>query len=87
MTKEGQKIGMDIQIADVKKPLGSVRKMCESGNRVVFDEDGSYIEHKASGNRTEIAKEGSVYVVRMWLPGQARNSDFQRQATRHRSGP
>ena len=82
MTNDGRNIGMDMQIADVKKPLGSVRKICEAGNRVVFDEAGSYIEHKVSGNRTPIAKEGSVYTVSMWIPGSAprRNSDFKRQA-------
>ena len=82
ITQEGQKIGMDMQIADVKKPLGSVRRICESGNRVVFDEAGSYIEHKKSGNRTDIAKEGSTYVVRVWLPGKGGNTGFRRQATR-----
>jgi hypothetical protein len=53
-TAEGTKIGIDVQIADVKKTLGSVRRICEAGNRVVFDEDGSYVENKSSGERTAL---------------------------------
>ena len=56
-TSEGSAIGLEIQIADVKKALGSVRKMCEVGNRVVFDEEGSYDENKRTGERTELVKE------------------------------
>ena len=29
---EGTKIGIDVQIAEVKKTLGSVRRTCEAGN-------------------------------------------------------
>ena len=32
------------QVCDVNKPLMSVKKIARHGNRVVFDEDGSYIE-------------------------------------------
>ena len=32
-TSEGSAIGIEIQIADVQKALGSVRKMCEAGTR------------------------------------------------------
>ena len=42
-TNEGSEIALDMQIADVKKALGSVRRMCEAGNKVVFDDEGSYI--------------------------------------------
>ena len=38
MTGEGQELNLTMQLAGVKKPLASVRKMCKAGNRVVFDE-------------------------------------------------
>ena len=56
-TAEGTKLGIDVQIAEVKKTLGSVRRICEAGNRVVFDEDGSYVENKSSGEKTALTKE------------------------------
>ena len=42
----------DAEVADVKRPLASVCKRCEAGNRVVFDPSGSYIEHIKTGKRT-----------------------------------
>ena len=41
--------GMTFQAAPVSKPLGSVKRICAAGHRVVFHEDGSYIENKTTG--------------------------------------
>ena len=54
---EGSPIGLDITHADVIKALGSVRRMCVAGNRVVFDDDGSCVENKEAGERTALTKE------------------------------
>ena len=59
-------------MADVKRALGSVRRLCESGNRVVFDSTGSYIEQKATGRKTKIEDNGKGYKVTIWIPGFAR---------------
>ena len=48
-------IGMTVQAADVSATPGSVHRVPQAGNTVVFDEDGSYIEHKRTGNLTPIA--------------------------------
>ena len=59
------------QVTDVRNPFGSVSKMCEAGNRVVFDDEeptGGYIENKISGIRTPINKENGVYYLYMWVP-------------------
>ncbi len=55
-----QEVGMTFQVAKVRGPLGSARRICEAGNRVVFDEDGSYIENQASKKRTKIDKAKGV---------------------------
>ena len=49
LTEGGQKLKMRITVADVSKVLASVSKICECGRRVIFDEEGSYIEDKTSG--------------------------------------
>ena len=67
-TDTGTPIGMEVQIADVKNTLASVARMCEAGNRVVFDPKGSYIEHLDTGARTEIEKGEDGYRIRMWVP-------------------
>ena len=48
--------------------LGSVAKICGAGNRVVFDEqEGNYIENKATGTKTWMTKRNGVYSYEMWL--------------------
>ena len=56
---------MKMTVADVSKVLASVARICECNNRVVFDEDGSYIEDKESGSRMAIHKKNGVYVMNM----------------------
>ena len=56
---------MKVTVADVNKVLASVSKICECGNKVVFDEDGSYIEDKRTKQRTPIHKRNSVYVMEL----------------------
>ena len=67
-TNEGSAIGLEIQKADVKKALGSVRKMFEAGNRVVFDDAGSCVENKETGERTALTKERGSYILTVWAP-------------------
>ena len=54
-------------MTDVNKVLGSVRKMCEQGNRVVFDDAGSFILNKKSGVVTPIEKRGATYGFDIWI--------------------
>ena len=49
VTNENKSLSLTFQVAGVKKPLGSVRKMCAAGNRVVFEDisetQGGYVEN------------------------------------------
>ena len=49
-------------IARVRCLIASVRRLTMQGNKVVFEEEHSYIENR-NGNRTELEAEGHVY----WL--------------------
>ena len=42
-------------------------KATAAGNRVIFDSDGSYIENKASGEKTWLKEKGGMYVLRLWV--------------------
>ena len=48
-SNEAHMVDMTMQVAEVTKPLGSVRAMVKAGNKVVFDEGDSYILNKATG--------------------------------------
>ena len=67
-TEDGDTAMMKVQIADVDKILGAARRFCEAGNRVVFDEDGSYILNKATRKITKIHKVKGRYVLKVWVP-------------------
>ena len=41
VTKQGNKVGMTFQIANVTKPLGAVRAMLAAGSKVVFETGNS----------------------------------------------
>ena len=43
ITAEGTKRRMRLQAAEVSRPLASVKRICEAGHTVVFDDTGSFI--------------------------------------------
>ena len=57
------------QICDVNKPLLSVRKIVESGNRVVFEPSGSYIEDCQTKERMKMDVTGGMYMLKVWVKG------------------
>ena len=61
---------MTFQIANVTKPLGSVRAMLDAGNRVVFDRGngGSYIMNKSTRAMTPIHERNGAFVFDLWMP-------------------
>jgi hypothetical protein len=80
-TKDWQTRQMTFQVADVSKALGSVSKICSNGNRCVFDDEGSYIQNKLSGEKLWMRQQDRVYVLDVDIappendrvfPGQAR---------------
>ena len=55
------------QVCAVHRPLLSVKGMCRSGHRVIFDEEGSYVENKMSLERLKIDEIDGEYVLDMWV--------------------
>lgn len=74
-SEEGISRGLKAQIADVNKGLLSVAKVVKSGNRVVFEEGGSFIEDKETGERMWLEEKNGMYMLKMWV----RNPGFPRQ--------
>ena len=63
VTQEGSLRIMTCQVAPVHRPLGSVRRMCQAGHKVIFDEAGSYIENKRTGEINWLREENGNYVL------------------------
>ena len=55
-------------VTEVDDALLSVSKVVKAGNRVVFDESGSYIEHKESGEVIPLLEQRGLYKLNMWVP-------------------
>ena len=80
LTDEGIPLGMTWQIAEVKKPLASIGRMCDAGNVAIFTKDGGYVVPKkvieqtlVSLDKTEsqylrMEREGGVYNFNLWIP-------------------
>ena len=58
---------MTAQVCDVNKPLLSVRRMVAAGNRVVFYNEGSYIEDKETAERMWLTEEDGMYMLSLWV--------------------
>jgi hypothetical protein len=53
---------MEFQVTQVKKPLASVRRIVERGNKVVFSNEGSYIE-APDGRRTQLVEHNGTFAL------------------------
>ena len=67
VTEDGQGRGVVAQVCAVNKSLMSVSKIAGKGNRVVFDDAGSYIEDKTTGEKTWLQQSGGMYYLKMWV--------------------
>lgn len=70
-TPQGKSKSMVFQVTDVTKPLGSVSRICSSGQQVVFNPpghpDGSYIRNLQTGDRTPLREENGTYRLHAWV--------------------
>ena len=62
--KGSEEVNMaEFQVTTVKKPLASVSKITDKGNRVVFESTGGYIENIKSGKRIPIVKHKGTFAI------------------------
>ena len=54
-------------MTDVRKPLMSVARICDTGHRVTFTKSGGTIVNEASGEKTEFERMDNVYRLRVNL--------------------
>ena len=66
-TDEGLRRSMKAQVCDVNKALLSVHKLVKAGNKVVFEDEGSYVEDKTTGERMWLQEKGGMYMLKMWV--------------------
>lgn len=67
ITEEQGRRAVTAQACAVTKNLLSVNGMTKHGHRVVFDDDGSYIEDKSSGERSWLHEVNGMYMLKLWV--------------------
>jgi hypothetical protein len=75
LTREHTSRGMLFTGAPVSKPLASVKKICVAGHVVVFDEDGSFIYSKATGELNALREEDGNYMLDVYVPPESAMSN------------
>ena len=64
-SQEGVGRRLIAQVCDVNKGLLSVSKITRSGHRVVFDANGSYIEHEQTGESMYLTERNGMYMLKL----------------------
>ena len=67
VSQEGVTRSITTQVCAVNKALMSVNKVMRAGNRVVFDEEVTYIEDKVTGEKVWATDDGGMFMVKMWV--------------------
>ena len=67
ISEEGVARGITAQVCAVNKTLMSVSKVVNKGNRVVFDDEGSYIQDKTTGDVSWMRQAGGMYYIDLWV--------------------
>ena len=68
VTLEGTSRGMLMKFAPVSKSLGFVKRICKVGHTVVFDDEGSFILNKRTGEDNWLREEEGNYMLDAWIP-------------------
>ena len=74
-----RRCGMHFQVAEVDRPLISVVRLVDAGNRVVFGPTGGFIAHVATGRRVQLVRDGNVYTLDMHLPPEPAGEKGQKE--------
>ena len=77
-TEEFQDRNVLFQVFPVTKPLFAAAQAAKAGFQTVLDEEGSYMLHKKSGQKTKLEVVNGVYVFDLWVrqePGFARQGN------------
>ena len=54
-------------VGPLRKNLMAVCSLVDAGHRVVFDQEGSFIEHKETGYKTKMIRRGGQFDIDFWL--------------------
>ena len=74
-TMDGMPCPMTHQVADVRKSMTSVAKICDRNNRVTFTRAGGIIQNIDNGKCTPFPRRGNIYTLSMMVDTGNRPAD------------
>ena len=57
-----------VQVVEVKRNLAGAMRIMKAGNRIVLDEEGSFIEDKKTGRQSKMRMENGDFEFDIWVP-------------------
>ena len=78
LTNEGGVVAMTWQVADIKRPLASIGRICDAGNTAIFTKLGGYIvpegtvrnlinQIEDNGKMLRMNRENGMYHFDLWV--------------------
>ena len=64
VSTEGVERGITMQVREVNKGLLSVSRIAQKKYRVVYDDEGSYMEDENTGEKLWLIERGGMYVLK-----------------------
>ena len=64
---DSKAISMAFEVANISRPLASVSKICKKGYQAVFDDEESYLLHKATNQKIKLREENVMYYLDIWV--------------------
>ena len=82
VTEEGNECNITFKNCDVAFPIISVLELAKKNHKIVLEENGGFIQHRATGQTTKIVERDGVYFLKMIVPDDAlQKKDFGRQGS------
>ena len=66
-TNEGDECKSLYQVAEISRTLTAVSKICDAGNKVVFQSNGGYIQNLQTNKKTWFDRNHNVYELTTWI--------------------
>ena len=68
ISNEGEKLGIERQVAQVSRPRSSGSKLSDAGYETNLGDKGGTIRNRRKGRITKVHKRHEIYVLDLWVP-------------------
>ena len=96
LTNEGETVAMTWQVANIKRPLASVGRICDAGNTAIFTRLGGYIvpestvqslinQIERNGKMLKMHRETGMYHFDLWVNRTTKQGSNPKSQSNHQT--